>query len=91
VDVAEIVKFLRKMVENREELPERVPELQDMVWKEQLAGSSAIQEILRDLAYDLDFYEPDPHARAEDESYFGDERALAEIQEALEKVERVQQ
>ena len=39
--------------------------------------------VLHDLAYDLDFYEPDASKRQEDSSYFGDEQAEAIIREAL--------
>ena len=47
-------------------------------------------DIFGDLAYDLDFYEPDPVARAEDSSYYGDERLKEEIQMALEKLANLQ-
>jgi hypothetical protein len=43
-------------------------------------------EVLRDLALDLDFYEPNEGSRAEDSSYFGDEQAEREIRAALGKL-----
>lgn len=43
-------------------------------------------EILCDLAYDLDFYVPDITSRAEDASYYGDERVEEEIRSALKKL-----
>lgn len=46
-------------------------------------------EILRDLAWDLAYYEADPVARTEDPSYYGDERLEMEIAEALHKIEDV--
>lgn len=46
-------------------------------------------EILRDLAWDLSFYDSDPRARAEDPSYYGEERLKTEIEEALGKLERL--
>jgi hypothetical protein len=51
------------------------------------ADEGAEWEILRDLAWDLSYYEPDPRARAEDPSYYGEERLTTEIEEALHKLE----
>jgi len=42
--------------------------------------------VLRDLAHDLEFYEPDPKLCAEDPSYFGDQVAEAKIVSALKKI-----
>ena len=50
--------------------------------------STEVAEALRDLAYDLDFYEPDPVARAEDPSYFAEDRAIQEIIAALGRINR---
>jgi len=91
MDVSEVVKLMREMVRDRRALPEAIASLQQLVWKEPLTGSSAAQEILRELAYDLEYYEPDPRARAEDSSFYDDDRAVAEIEEALTRIERAQQ
>jgi hypothetical protein len=82
---------MQKIVRDRRALSEAIASFQQLVWKEPLRGSSAVQEILRDLAYDLEYYEPDPRARAEDSSFYDDERAIAEIEEALARIERAQQ
>lgn len=56
----------------------RVIEFQRLVWDAtELDFSSEQVALVRDLAHDLDFCEPGPAARAEDSSYFGDERAEA--------------
>jgi len=50
---------------------------QNAVWMSDAPlGSDRSDAALRDLAHDLDFYEPDPKVRREDISYF-DERELA--------------
>ena len=70
--------------------PDEVGEFQQLVWNESepISGASEEQdEILRSLAYDLDFFEPDDRARAEDPSFFGEERARSEIVEALRAIE----
>lgn len=43
-------------------------------------------QILHDLAYDLDYYEPDVRYRAEDPAFYGDERLEVELRQALEKL-----
>jgi hypothetical protein len=41
---------------------------------------------LADLAYDLDFFEPDPFVRVESTSYYGHERLEEEIRTALRRL-----
>jgi hypothetical protein len=43
-------------------------------------------DILADLAYDLDFFEPDPFLRVESTSYYGRERLEEEIRTALRRL-----
>jgi hypothetical protein len=89
MDVSEIVKVMLEIVrEQRLLLPDGVATIQQLVWKETLTGDPAAQEVLRELAYDLEHYEPDPLARSEDASVYGDERALAAIEDALARIER---
>jgi len=40
-------------------------------------------DVVRQLAQDLDYYEPDPEARRGTPTLFGDERAVEEIRAAL--------
>ncbi|QHO74504.1 hypothetical protein ACH79_19490 [Bradyrhizobium sp. CCBAU 051011] len=42
-----------------------------------------VLDILDDLVYDLAFYVPDPATRAQDPSYYGDERLVKEVDVAL--------
>ncbi len=43
--------------------------------------------IFKELAYDLDYYEPDFKSRKEFEGYYGDERLEQEIKFALNKID----
>jgi hypothetical protein len=43
-------------------------------------------ETLDDLAYDLNYFVADPARRAEDPSYYGDERLEQEIRTALQRL-----
>jgi len=45
-----------------------------------------VQDILTDLAYDLDYYEPDPRARQESPSFYGPKRAVELIESALSEL-----
>jgi len=62
-----------------------ISEFQQIIWNSDLPTSWEF-EVLRDLAYDLDFYEPDVKLSAEDASFFGDERFEEEINAALRKL-----
>ena len=48
--------------------------------------SESVQDILADLAFDLDYYEPDPKARQEDPSFYGPSRAVEVIESALSRL-----
>lgn len=46
-----------------------------------------VREILRDAAFDLDRFEADPVLRAEDPSYFGEDRLESEIAETFRRLQ----
>lgn len=73
-------------------LPDAINAFQTMLWNSEEWESHYTNdavEVLRDLAYDLDFYEPDAPARAEDPSYYGADRAIQEITIALKRIGRL--
>ena len=89
---AQVIELLRAATLEPAKLPEAIKALQAIVWKAKDWESDIapdIVEVLSDLAYDLDFYEPDAAARAEDPSYFADDRAIQEIVDALARISRV--
>lgn len=45
-----------------------------------------VDTILHELAFDLEFYEPDPVHQQQSKSYFGERRAAALIRRALKKM-----
>ena len=66
---------------------ELLAEFQSTLWETENDSQERWKwEILRDLAHDLDFYEPDSTTREEDPSYFDDKRAEEEIRSALKKL-----
>ena len=42
--------------------------------------------ILHDLAFDLDYYEPEPRRRQEDSAFYGEERLVVEVLQALDRI-----
>lgn len=86
-----LVALLQDMLADHQPQLEKIHKFQDLVWNElrSIEGASAQQEgIIGDLAYDLDFFEPDERVRAESTSYFGEERARNEIADALRRIEQ---
>jgi hypothetical protein len=64
---------------------EYVRRFQDAVFQDD-SLEGPVGGILRDLAYDLDFYQPDPHQRDEDAALFDDAHAVGEIERALQRI-----
>jgi len=81
----EILKAILSDKANRKQL---VKQFQQSIWDKEEEEDNVIDEILSELAYDLDFYEPDKELRAESPSYYGDDRLEAEIKSALQKIEQ---
>ncbi len=80
------VELIDTMLKSPEELDGLVRQFQQIVWHAPRGEENEGWEVLGDLAYDLDFYEPDPIKRAEDYSFYGKERAVKEIQTARDKL-----
>lgn len=51
-----------------------------------ISENRLIEETLRELVYDLDFFEPDLQKRNEDSVFISEERALQLIHSALNKI-----
>ncbi len=69
---------------------EHFRQFQELIWNSSEAKlPSPVWTILSALAYDLDFYVPDAAARAQDPSYYGDDRAEEEIRSALKKLQEI--
>lgn len=87
----QVIEMLETATLEPAKLPEAISALQTMVWKSKgwdVNLSADVGEVLSDLAYNLDFYEPDPIALAEAGSYFAEDRALQEIADALGRINR---
>lgn len=68
---------------------ELIRNFQDKVWNSDPAPNEEwAWRLLKDLAYDLDYYEPDVTARESESSYFGDERCREHLTFALKELRR---
>lgn len=69
-----IVDILNQILHDKGGRKRLIKEFQSIVW-----NNDKSIELLRNLAYDLDFYEQDELIRAEDVAYYGDERLEYEV------------
>jgi hypothetical protein len=89
LSVATLVDLLESAVRDLARLSSAVAEFQAAVRSasdDDLVMTPDQRELIRDLAYDLDYFEPDASLRAESSSYFGADGAIDEIRQALEKL-----
>ncbi|MDR0824198.1 MAG: hypothetical protein LBN74_03835 [Prevotella sp.] len=63
------IDLIKKMLQNKSGRIEQIKVFQELIWNDNHPNS-----ILSELAYDLDFYEPNEELRKEDPSYYGDEK-----------------
>ena len=87
--ITDLVALLELALSSRKERVSAIKAFQDYVWDKStlIPGATDAQwDILDELAYDLDFYEPNPDYRIEDPSFYDDQRLEIEIGEALRKL-----
>lgn len=76
------MKILEKILTDKLNRKQLISEFQELIWNDENAN-----ELLSELAYDMDFYEPNEKLRKENPSYYGDERLEEEIKSAIQKVQ----
>lgn len=87
VTVPALTELLVWTLRDRQRRLEHVKRFQPMVWdNEGPIGAPEVDSALRDLAYDLDFFEPDERLRAEDRSFYGEARFEEEIRSVLDRI-----
>jgi hypothetical protein len=84
------MKILYDILNNRQERGALVRRFQEYIWNGNPKFKSLQEEnILQDLAYDLDFYQADEKLRREDASFYGDEKLEQEVKLAITKLEEI--
>jgi hypothetical protein len=84
--IESLTELLKRAGGPEQTRPQLISEFQNLVWNRSSALESPEWEIFDELAYDLDFYEPNSEWRAENPSFYGGERAVNEIESALGKL-----
>ena len=87
----QVIETLRDAIADPERIPAAFRDLYDFTLLDEQGLSrlpEPVQDILTDLAYDLDYYEPDPRARQESPSFYGPRRAAELIEAALSELRR---
>jgi hypothetical protein len=84
------VELLKNILSaNPEQRQKLIAEFQKSVWDNEKQAKTPADEILAELAYDLDYYVPDEKARSQFSGYYGDERLVEEINHSIKKLEEL--
>ncbi len=76
------IDLLKKILEEKDNREKLIKEFQSYVWDAKIT-----KPLLGELAYDLDFYEPNEKIRKESPNYYGDEHLEKEILDVLKKLQ----
>lgn len=74
------------LISNTAKKTEYIKIVQKIIWNDESMHNQELNEMLSELAYDLDFYEPNKEWREEGPNYYGDERLEEIIKLALQKL-----
>jgi hypothetical protein len=86
-----VVGILRGILtaEDADDRARRISAFQEAVWEDDGTDPEGpLETILRDLAYDIDYYEGDISKRRESPSFYGEERLRHEVETAIGKLEK---
>lgn len=86
----EIIELLQFILETEHPSREKhIKEFQDEVWNDESIQDEILNEILSELTYDLDFYEPNEEWRKEAPNYYGDDRLEEVVKTAIQKLKEI--
>ncbi len=77
----------KALYSNGAERASYIQNAQNLIWDDETIQDESLNDILTDIAYILDFYEPNEEWRKEDPSYYGDEKLEQELKSAITKLE----
>jgi len=86
-----IISILQNILKEKDTLNKEklIEDFQNKIWIDNIIiESDPNYVIFSELAYDLEFYEPNPELRKGELSNYGDERLEKEIKNAIEKIEK---
>lgn len=71
-----------------EERESYIQEAQNLIWEDETIQDETINDLLTDIAYVLDFYEPNKEWRRESASFYGDEQLEKELKSVIIELEK---
>lgn len=78
-DVPQALAMIDRLLTKQVELYEGIPSLQAYIWENIEPIDTG--DMLHDLAWNLEFYEPSESLRKQDEAFFDDSEALKKLSE----------
>jgi hypothetical protein len=84
--VEDLVPFLERALVDAGGREASIRSFQEAIWNGKVAADPETVSMLRDLAYDLDFFETDDAMRRQDPSFYGLERFEREVRAALKRL-----
>lgn len=86
----DVICFLQIILESKDQIRiDLIRNFQDEFWNDENIKDEKLNEILSELAYDLDFYEPNEEWRKEAPNYFGDDKLEELINSAIFKLKNL--
>ena len=86
--IVDILNFLRSILEAPFPLrAELVKVFQNAIWNDESILDEDLNEILSELAYDLDFYEPNEEWKKESINYYGNDHLNELLKQGIEQIE----
>lgn len=83
-DIKKLLLILYEILESKSDKIDSVRKFQNQIWELKIDNHQL--EILNELAYDLDYYQPNVVLRKEDNSYFGEERLVIKIKSTIDRL-----
>jgi len=85
ISAKEVLEILQQILDQKD-TKELIKSFQTKIWSDELVDDDYLSEILTELAYDLDFYEPDIVLRKEDGSFYDNKRLKEIINNGIGKI-----
>lgn len=82
-------EILKKILSDHLNRKSLIKVFQENIWNNEGVIEKDLKPVFLELAYDLDFYEPDINLQKESASYYGDDRLEEEINLVLEKMRHI--
>jgi len=81
--------LIKALSSNGEERVSYIQKIQNTIWDDETVQDESANDFLTDIAYILDFYEPNKEWRKEAPNYYGDEELEQELKSAIAKLKEL--